>query len=69
MKFKTISFNGIQNYILIKFRIISFNEIIIQFYKTALYMAVEKENIEIVNLLLNNNKIDVNIINIYFYFI
>ena len=31
------------------------------FYKTALYSAVEKENIEIIKLLLNNDKIDVNI--------
>ena len=30
-------------------------------YKTALYMAVEKENIEIVKLLLTNNKLDINL--------
>ena len=34
------------------------------FYKTALYLAVEKENIEIIKLLLNNDKLDINIINI-----
>ena len=34
------------------------------FYKTALYLAVEKENIEIVKLLLMNDKLDINIINI-----
>ena len=34
------------------------------FYKTALYLAVEKENIEIVKLLLTNDKLDINIINI-----
>ena len=33
------------------------------FHKTALYLAVEKENIKIIKLLLSNNKIDVNIIN------
>lgn len=30
-------------------------------YKTALFTAVEQNNIEIVNLLLKNNNIDVNI--------
>ena len=30
-------------------------------YKTALYLAVEKENIEIVKLLLANDKLDINI--------
>ena len=37
---------------------------IIIFRKTTLYLAVEKENIEIVKLLLMNDKIDVNILNI-----
>ena len=31
---------------------------------TALFMAVSKENVEIVKLLLSNDKIDVNILNI-----
>ena len=39
----------------------SFNEIIIRIYKTALYLAIEKENIEIVKLLLIHDKINVNI--------
>ena len=30
-------------------------------FKTALYLAVEKENIEIVKLLLTNDKLDINI--------
>ena len=34
------------------------------FYKTALFLAVEKESIEIVKLLLTNDKLDINIINI-----
>ena len=37
------------------------------FDKTALYLAIEKENIEIVKLLLSNEKIDVNIINIFIF--
>ena len=36
----------------------------IWFNKTALYLAVEKENIEIVKLLLTNDKLDPNILNI-----
>ena len=39
------------------------------FCRTALYMAVGKENIEIIKLLLANDKIDINqgyIINIFF---
>lgn len=34
------------------------------FNKTALFMAIELENIEIVKLLLSNSKIDVNASNI-----
>ena len=34
------------------------------FYITALFFAIEKNNVEIVKLLLSNNKIDVNVINI-----
>ena len=37
--------------------------------KTALYLAIEKENIEIIKLLLSNGKIDVNapnIINLFY---
>ena len=39
------------------------------FYKTALCLAVEKENVEIVKILLNKNEIDVNhpYVLIYFY--
>lgn len=36
------------------------------FYKTALNFAIEEKNLEIVKLLLSNNKIDVNIINILY---
>lgn len=40
------------------------NEILFSyFHKTALYIAIEKGNIEIVKLLLKNEKIDVNISN------
>ena len=45
-------------------KINTLNEIISRINKTALYHAVEKENIEIVQLLLSNNEIDVNILNI-----
>ena len=41
-----------------------FNKIIFQYNKTALYLAIEKENLEIIKLLLSNNAIDVNILNI-----
>ena len=58
MKFKIISFNEIQNHIF------QWNFNIIIICKTALYLAVEKENIEIVKLLLMNDKLDMNIINI-----
>ena len=44
-----------------KFKIKYFNEIFfLKNYKTALYSAVEKENIEIIKLLLSNDQIDVN---------
>lgn len=46
------------------FKIIYYNEISIQFYKTALFSAVEKGNKEIVRLLLANDKIDIDRINI-----
>ena len=34
-------------------------------YKTALYLAIEKENIEIIKLLLSKNNLDINHINIF----
>ena len=47
-----------------KFKIKTLNQIISRINKTALYHAVEKENIEIIQLLLSNDKINVNILNI-----
>ena len=44
-----------------KFKIISFDEIKAYFYKTPLYLAIEKENIEIIKLLLNKENVDVNL--------
>lgn len=37
--------------------------LILQFHMTPLYLAVEKQNIEIIKYLLTNDKIDVNILN------
>ena len=45
-----------------KFIINYFNQINLHIYKTAFYLAVEKENIEIIKLLLTNYKIDINIL-------
>lgn len=55
-----------------KFKFIFFNEILILFffYKTALLWAVQKENIEIIKLLLINEKLDINsvyILNIFIF--
>ena len=51
---------------LIKFDIKIFNEIQYKiFHKTALCIAIEKENIEIVKLLLMNEKLDINLLNIF----
>lgn len=36
------------------------NDIFIKIYKTALYLAVENENIEIITLLLANENININ---------
>ena len=52
-----------------EFQIKTLNKIISWFNKTVLYNAVEKENIEIIQLLLSNDKIDVNILNIFIIFI
>ena len=38
---------------------------ILRFYRTAFFTAVDKGNIEIVKRLLNNDKIDINIINVF----
>ena len=35
------------------------------FHQTAFYCAVEKGNIEIIKLLLTNDKLDINILNIH----
>ena len=44
-----------------KFKIISLNNILILIYKAVLHLAVEKENKEIIRLLLKRNDIDTNI--------
>ena len=45
-----------------KFKVISFNEVLKKYiFKTALYTAVEKENIEILKILLTNNELDINL--------
>ena len=41
-----------------------FNEITSYIYETALHIAVEKENIEIIKLLLSKENIDINLIKI-----
>ena len=64
IKFLINNFSKIKCNILIGFKGNFFNEIIFWLYKTALFTAIEKENIEIIKLLLNNGKIDVNLINI-----
>ena len=73
MKFKIKKLNEISNQNIewnlksknwMKFQIKTLNEIISRINKTALYHAVEKENIEIIQLLLSNDKIDVNVLNI-----
>ena len=50
------------------FNILNFNEIQIILNETALFSAVEKENIEIIKLLLMSDKIDVNILSILIFF-
>lgn len=35
------------------------------FFKTAIHIAVEKENIEMIQLLLDNSKVDVNLKSIF----
>ena len=53
-----------------KFKNKYFNEIILNILnKTAFYLAVEKGNIEIINLLLSNDKLDINIICILYIFV
>ena len=82
MAFKIISFKLIlKEYVLIEFKIVSFNEIpqsylLIKFlyliiFTTALFLAVEKRNIEIIKLLLTNDELSINYghILIYFYYI
>ena len=51
-----------------EFKINYLNRISFYFYQTALYLAVEKENIEIIKLLLSNNKLNINILNISSHF-
>ena len=47
-----------------EFKIISFNIIKIYLYKTALYLAAEKGNPKIINLILINNKNGINTLSI-----
>ena len=62
---ESIFFNEIQNHIFQWNKNYIFQwDSDIWFHKSALYLAVEKENIEIVKLLLTNDKLDINILNI-----
>lgn len=54
MKLINIYFNEIK-------KEFSFNEIFSYFYKTALHVAIEKRNTEMVKLLLTCDRIDINI--------
>ena len=63
MEFKIIFCNEILNHIFQW----NFNKLIINL--TALFLAVEKENIEIVKLLLTNDKLDINLGYIFLYFL
>ena len=50
-----------------EFKSLYLNEIIIMFNRSPFYLAVERENIEIIKLLLTNDKLDVNYLYILFY--
>lgn len=41
-------------------------ELINDFYKTALYYAIEDRNYELIKLLLTNDNLDINIFNIFY---
>lgn len=53
-----------------QFKITHFDEILnlMNFHKTPLSVAIEKQNIEIIQLLLKSDKIDVNLKSIYIIF-
>ena len=59
MKFKIIACNGIQNHIF------EYSFYILIIFKTALYLAVDEGNVEIVKLLVTNDKLDINFLNIF----
>ena len=46
-----------------KFQFELFNDIVIYFYKSLLFLAIEKENIDAVELLLTDDKLDLNFLN------
>lgn len=69
MKFIISYFYSIQNVLFqlysktnnwIKFKIYYLNEIRKIIYKTALFYAIEKENIDIIKYLLSSDKLDIN---------
>lgn len=64
MMLKSYYFNGILIFFFMKFVICFFNEILYIFYKTALYQAIENENMEIIKLLLSCDKLNINTYNI-----
>lgn len=64
MMLKSYYFNGILIFFFMKFVICFFNEILYIFYKTALYQAIDNENMEIIKLLLSCDKLNINTYNI-----
>lgn len=52
-------------FIIKNFRLNNFQEVLIcLFYKTALFLAIEQNNIKIINILLQMNGLDINLLNI-----
>lgn len=63
MGFEILCFNKVfrQFFLFMKFNVKFFHKILIYFYITPLYLAVDKENVDIVKQLIKHKKIDVNI--------
>lgn len=64
MMLKSYYFNGILIFFFYEICYMLFNEILHIFYKTALYQAIENENMEIIKLLLLCDRLNINTYNI-----
>ena len=62
MEFINKEFDKIYSFFLNEINISKYSQNLIKFHKTAIFLAIDKENMEIIKLLIANRKLDINVL-------